>query len=85
MKNIIQCCKKNFLFLPVSATLGIPLPALSSPASHRLTAHLYSWVPTPPPLIWPQHAATMMYEDIRTFFLDFHFKIFLFLTENKGT
>ena len=37
-RNIVQCCKIPFLFLPTPSPLGIPSLALSSPASRTLPA-----------------------------------------------
>ena len=46
---LTQCCENKFLFLPVPATLGIPLPALSSLTSRRLLSRFTSGFPPPCP------------------------------------
>ena len=54
LQNIVQCCEIHFLFLPTHrrAPLGIPFPALSSPASRTLPAPITPRFPhpCPPPL-----------------------------------
>ena len=46
LRNIAQCCEIHFLFLPTPAPLGIPSPALSSPASCTLPAPITPGFPT---------------------------------------
>ena len=53
LRNIAQCCEIHFLFLPTPAPLGIPSPALSSPASSTIPAPITPEFPTscPPPQV----------------------------------
>ena len=47
LRNIAQYCEIHFQFLPIPAPLGIPSPALSSPASGTLPAPITASSPPP--------------------------------------